>query len=193
MIERIFLDLDDVLNRFTMYALKHVGCQVDVFDASGYYDYHWGFDIVHAANILGHYYPLPYVAETFWEQIGREVWANCPVSDECYELIETCARVVGKGNLCILTSPIKDPECAAGKMEWIHRNLPPWLHRQFFIGTPKHLCASPSALLIDDCDANVNCFMRNGGQVILFPRPWNIAHGKCTKDTIHEISLLNLQ
>lgn len=176
---RIFLDIDDVLNRFTMAALKHVGCDVEV---SGYeYDPAWGWDIVKAANALGGHF----TRDEFWARIGRDFWATVPVSAECYGLLGVCASLVGAKNVCLLSSPPRHPDCLAGKLEWIHTFLPKRMHRQFLFGPRKHFCARPDALLIDDRDKNVDDFRKHGGMAILVPRPWNSAHSSCR--TVEEI------
>jgi len=76
---RIFLDLDDVLNRFTMPALAHVGCYVN---AESFDDFNpaWGFDIIKAANEL---HPCAlFTLASFWSIFTRKDWAHFPVSDE---------------------------------------------------------------------------------------------------------------
>ncbi|MCP4900019.1 MAG: hypothetical protein GY906_23875 [bacterium] len=182
---KIFLDLDDVLAEFTMTALRHVGCR-----ACGLEDFNpkHGFDIVAQANAMIVDHPLfidtgepLFTVKKFWEAIPRSLWAELPRSKEFGFLIVESARLVGRENVCVLTAPIDDPECAAGKMEWMKENLPVWLRNQFLIGSPKHLCASPDALLIDDSDKNVDAFLRAGGQAILVPRPWNSNYQLCTK------------
>ena len=105
-IKTIFLDLDDVLNRFTMYALEHVGCDVNAYDESSYKP-EWGFDIVKAANALSlnrnelspgavvaclHPIDIFFSPEIFWSRIGREVWAYTPVSEEDRFLINECRQ-----------------------------------------------------------------------------------------------------
>ena len=70
-------------------------------------------------------------------------------------------------------SPTKDPECLAGKLEWIHNHFPAWMHRQFAITPRKHLFARPDSLLIDDYGENVERFKAHGGHAITVPRPWN--------------------
>ena len=175
-IKTIFLDLDDVLNRFTMYALEHVGCMVDAYDESTY-DPEWGWDIVKAANKLLPMDSDSFSPEEFWACIGREVWAKTPVSEECRFLIDECQMIVGKENVCILSCPTEDPECAAGKMEWIQEYMPQWMQRQYLFGPPKWMCARPDTLLIDDSDVNVHLFRMAGGQALLVPRPWNTLHG----------------
>ncbi len=179
---KIFLDLDDVCNKFTMHALKAVGCPVEAGDLH-LYKPKWNFDIVGAANVL-HGTHL-FMREEFWEQIGREVWVTAPESDEFKSLLERCESLVGRENVCILTTPILDPECLAGKLEWIHYHFPKWMHRQYLMGPQKYLLAGPDALLIDDSDRNVDAFRAAGGQAILVPRPWNILHGVNTEAHIH--------
>ena len=68
--KRILLDLDDVCNRFTMYALKRVGCPVDEL---AYRDFNpaWGWDIVQAANEL---HPnRQFTPVEFWNSLARDV------------------------------------------------------------------------------------------------------------------------
>ncbi len=183
---KIFLDLDDVLNRFTMYALAQVGCPVN-FMSHDDYDPRWGFDIVGAANAILGPLPFPMTPEQFWKRITYNVWATVPVAEGASLMLDRCVKLVGETNVCILTSPIRDPHCASGKMTWIHDNLPPFLHRQFLIGSPKHLCASPDALLIDDSDKNVDAFCAAGGQAILVPRPWNSGHMLDTMEHLRQV------
>lgn len=172
-VERIFLDLDDVCNDFTMTALRHVGCRIDSFAE---YPHEVGFDIVAAAQtLLARQSGCPVVLSgpTFWGKITRSVWANCPPSPEYGYLLYRCARLVGKSNVCLLSKPTDDAECLAGKYEWIERFAPKWLKAQYLMGPVKAFCASPRALLIDDSDWNCSAFERAGGQAIRVPRPWN--------------------
>lgn len=183
-IKKIFVDLDDVLNYFTLHALNYVGCPV-VFNDFALYQQRWQFNIVKAANELqgNHWTP-----EMFWSQIDRECWKSAPLDENALELLYMCASYVGKENVCILSSPIKDPECLAGKLEWIHENMPPWIHRQFLIGPAKSMCACRGALLIDDHDDNVYKFRKAGGDAVLVPRPWNhLGYGPFWK-TVAEVA-----
>lgn len=178
---RIFLDLDDVCNCFTMHALRAVGCPVR---ANEFHKFNpeWGFDIVKAVNALHPHYK--FTPRGFWSFINREVWASAPKSVEFEFLLHRCETLVGRENTCILTTPTLDPECLAGKLEWIHRHFPPWMHRQYLMGPQKHLLARPDALLIDDSDKNVVAFRGAGGQAILMPRPWNSLHNVDTEPHI---------
>jgi hypothetical protein len=175
-IKRIVLDLDDVCNTFTMYVLSRLGCDV------GPFDYHCfpsdcGYDILTAYHRLkGESQPHLSKSE-FWNSLTREVWATAPQSRELSWLLGMVEFFVGKPNVCLLTSPTIDPECLAGKLEWIHANLPDFLHRQYLVGPPKHFCARPDTLLIDDNDKNCAAFREAGGHAILVPRPWNSRSG----------------
>ena len=179
MIKRILLDLDDVCNRFTMHALWHVGCQVDPMDDRT----HPGggnYDIVGCANELFGY--ERFTKQKFWDSIPRSFWATIPPSNEFPYLIGWCESLVGQENVCLLTSPTIDPDCLAGKLEWIHNFCPRWLHRQFLVGPRKQFCAHGEALLIDDADKNVAAFREWGGNALLVPRPWNSGNGLSTGD-----------
>lgn len=168
---KIFLDLDDVLNRFTMHALAHVGCPVDVMDDS-ICDPALGFDLLARANARHPTRGFTYTE--FWNMWDFNAWANIPVSSEFHFLLDSCEYLVGKENICILTAPIvTSPGCLGGKLAWIHNYLPKWLHNQYLIGPLKHYCARPDALLIDDADHNIDAWREHGGQAILVPRPWN--------------------
>ena len=196
-IDRIFLDLDDVLNDFTMKALRIVtGLSDFTFNPE------WGYDIVRAAGALctsagvhprgmhwrtdrgGRF--VEFAPGGFWGQIKRHHWADMGVTDWCHELINICANAVGKKNVCILTSPVLDPDCAAGKMDWIYKEMPAWLHRQFLIGPCKQFCARPGSLLIDDCEENVKKFREYGGKGWEFPRPWNSRRDEDPQEWIKE-------
>ena len=77
---KIFLDLDDVLNSFTMPALAEVGCPV------GPYEYEkfnpaWGFNILRAANAL--HRNRDFTKAEFWRALTATFWSTTPKSQEC--------------------------------------------------------------------------------------------------------------
>jgi 5'(3')-deoxyribonucleotidase len=86
--------------------------------------------------------------------------------------------MVGQRNVYIATAPIDAPSCASGKMIWIQRNLPQWIHRQFLITPCKFVASHPGALLIDDFEDNIRFFQGRGGSTITVPRPWNRLRGR---------------
>ena len=172
-INKIFLDLDDVLNTFTLTALQHVGCTIKHYEQ---YPRELGFDIVAGANkLLGR---RQFTADSFWRCIPRSLWATCPPSDICYRLVDLAERAVGRDNVRILTAPASCPDSLAGKQEWAYRYLPPWLHDRVITCKTKSDCARPGALLIDDAEHNIIPFAAAGGVAWLVPRPWNRFAGK---------------
>lgn len=176
-IKRIFLDVDDVLADFSLAAIRHIGIDLDHVDLDSYYE-RFGYDIVLSTN---YYFPSTedLTLEEFWARFDRTFWANLEKTKECDYLILACCKLIGKENVFLLTAPIQDPDCVAGKMEWIRKMLPEfWKDRRYLIAPPKYVCASPNSLLIDDSDANVDAFRKAGGMATLVPRPWNTAHAR---------------
>jgi len=163
-INRIYLDIDGVLNTMPFSALfKILGCNGLKYPIGEY-------DIVKVCN---QFLTTPLTAEQFWSQLDYDFWATISKSAECDWLIEFSRQMVGEENVFLLTSPIRNPQCVAGKIDWIYNTLPKWLHNQFIITRHKEVCAHPNELLIDDCDENIKTFSKAGGEVILMPRPWN--------------------
>jgi hypothetical protein len=177
-ISKVMLDIDGVCGRLIMHALEVNACGVTQFD-----DDKWpnpgSYDIVRAANELRGPRGLPPVSTSeFWNAVPRRIWGTSALTAEAGELIRWAEWAVGRTSVCMLTSPTIDPDCLAGKLEWIHSRLPSWLRRQYLIGPRKHFCAHPATLLIDDSDHNVDEFRQHGGQAVLVPRPWNSRHAE---------------
>jgi hypothetical protein len=171
MIQRIFLDLDDTCNTLAMHVLYCAGCKVDPRD----YTQHpaqFGYEVHRAANYLLGREKFASNAQ-FWRTITRTNWAECPTSEIFPWVLHKAARLVGRENVCLATRPTDCPECAAGKLDWIHRVMPAWTHHQYAITPCKHLLARPGALLIDDHEDNIRRFENEGGHGALVPRPWN--------------------
>lgn len=183
MITRVLFDLDDVLNSFTLPTLQWFGCDV------GPYDYHIfpdvGYDIVAAYNKLKPDDRPEYTTEEFWQLVGRGVWANAPKSREFDDLLGLAEAIVGRENIGIVTAPTDCPESLAGKLVWIQRHMPPWMHKQFMVGHPKEWCANKHTLLIDDREENCRRFQEAGGNAYLLPRPWNSKRGIDTSEELN--------
>jgi len=180
-INRVFLDLDDTLNIFTTYLLFRKDAWPSPCSCKNYPG-EFGYDIVTVYNYLSGSNVTP---AQFWD-IPQYVWAWAPRSLEFGLLLKCSEQLVGRENVFIATKPTEDPRCAAGKMEWIKRECPPWLHRQFMIGPPKHLLAQPGHLLVDDSEENCLDFNAAGGSSLLIPRPWNCARHLDAKKDIQE-------
>jgi hypothetical protein len=180
MIKQIFLDIDDVLNTFTMSALYQVGCDVEHHGLSQYRS-EWGYDIVRAANELHPY--RRFTKREFWESLRRRFWSTISKSSPCDHIIERSFELVGEDRVCLLSAPTLDPDCLAGKVEWIEAMLPKPLHRQYAISPRKHFFARPDTLLIDDKQCNVEAFKAAGGAAFTFPAPWNQYAGHNPRQT----------
>ena len=172
----LFLDLDDVLNKFSIQALMHVGCPVGGDDYAEYPE-ECGWDIVAAVNkLLGITKDSGielWTPDDFWSYFEKDFWVNIPRSDEFDDLLDIARIMFGYDNTYILTSPIVDPQCAAGKIEWIEKNLPKELHRNYVITPHKELCKIDGALLIDDNMDNIKKFDSGMTAALAVSRPWN--------------------
>lgn len=173
-LKRIFLDLDDVLNTFTPYILSRLGCHNTPTCYKGH-PREAGWDIVDAANRLNP--SRTFTHREFWREVSREHWASVPRSHEFSALLRLSIDAVGRDNVYVLTQATLDPQCLAGKKEWLQRNCPDWLANKYLVVGEdcKHVCAQPGSLLVDDNEKNVEAFALSGGQSVLMPRPWNTA------------------
>lgn len=178
MINRIILDLDEVLNVITLDLLKFDGIDLD-----GMEDYNSAaYDIIgFIAERRGE--PRMGLAE-YWERIPRELWANATRSPDFDSILTFCDEKVGLKNTIIATSPTKCPECMAGKYEWIVKNLPPALQRNWAITPRKWWFGRNDTLLIDDLEANGEEMAKQGGSAIIVPRPWNKWAGHDVMDAL---------
>ena len=174
--DRVFLDLDDVLNRFTMPVLAHIGCPVSRNDFRKF-PVECGYDIIKAVNTFFFSSVHFYDKHEFWTLFGEKFWANLPVSDEKDEFVRLATEAVGIENVYILTSATGAVGCLEGKRKWVKKHLgSSWL-RKLIICTDKFVCAHDS-LLIDDSHQNVMLFRGAGGHAITVPRPWNPLWGR---------------
>jgi hypothetical protein len=175
-IKRVAIDLDDTSNSLTMFILaKRFGIDVGPYDYDRF-PAEVGYDILGAYEKLKKPGQPVYDIPGFWNEVKREDWASAPKSREFNMILEHALESVKQEDIFILTTPTKDPDSLAGKLEWIHNNYPPFLHRQYLVGPRKHFCARPDTLLIDDSDDQVNKFREHGGYAVLVPRPWNSLH-----------------
>lgn len=186
-IKSIILDIDDTLNSLTLTIMGDVfGCSV------GPYDYDRfptgvGYDIIKAVNqMLELEGDEQWQLKEFWNTVPRNLWASAPLSKECYYLLSRSAQLVGKENVFLASTPTKDPDAHAGKIEWINAYMPSWMHRQYFITPRKWRLANSETLLIDDCDDNIDKFCKKQGQALIVPRPWNNSNEFNTMDFLVE-------
>lgn len=188
MIHTILLDVDGVLNVGAPWFMRAAGVKIRNDDIDAYPAGFQHDDLVGATNsLLMKQGERPLSATQFWEcSSNREFWADFPTSPEFSMILVFAEGLVGQKNVHLLTSTTLSPECLAGKLEWITKRLPRFLHRQYLMGPQKYLCAKPGALLIDDADKNVDAFRRAGGEALLVPRPWNSLKTYQTQGFLHD-------
>lgn len=172
-LKRIYLDMDDVCNKFTMYALYVMECCISICDDKSF-NPEWGWDIVKAANELQKI--ETFTTASFWDELPEQAWSETPISEEYKFLLTWAAGTVGRPNVFFLTTPTLCPLSCSGKLKWIKRYAPEWMQRQYVITPRKACCANENSLLIDDKESNVIDFIETGGHAVLVPRPWNSAH-----------------
>lgn len=185
---KICIDMDDVLNDFTLHVLHHViDKRIQVRDWLRY-NTEWGFDIVLAANQLN---PegRNISSDDFWKAVTREIWASAPVSSVACQLFNMCIAHVGIENVCILTAPRPEICCFLGKKDWID-NYFSSMKDNVIYAKRKEFLACPNSLLIDDKEENVDKFREAGGKAFLVPRPWNRKHAIHDYDN-HTIGFLS--
>lgn len=110
-----------------------------------------------------------------WKRIDAEgfsLWANLEPYDWHRELLQLCQETAPT---VICTSPSLKAASLKGKICWLQR-MYGMKFRDYLIGPPKHFCARPGAVLIDDFDNNCERFREAGGLSITFPRVWNSHH-----------------
>lgn len=113
----------------------------------------------------------------FWDPMGHDFWANLDFMPDGIKILETIEHYFGVNNICVLTSPLRNPDSLSGKLDWIQKNLPKY-HRSYLIGPRKEFCANENHILIDDFEHNVDKFRQHGGTAFLVPRTYNRDRGK---------------
>ena len=118
---------------------------------------------------------------------GHDWWVALKTFQWTMDLYETCCDI---GPTYLLTSPSRDPSSHSGKAAWITKHFGKHM-RDYLIGAPKHLCARPGSLLIDDRPKNCEDFIAAGGHAIMFPTIGNLLHHKRTQPLEHVAAKLD--
>ena len=173
-IERIFLDLDDVLNVFTPHTISRFTGEPPDYSYKSY-PAELGYDIKAAINKdlarLGKS-SLDCNYREFWEMLPRDFWATVPKSPHCDWILRLAASAVGKHNVFICSRPMPTGDCYSGKLDWTKSQLGDFLVDSLVLTSHKWIAANNS-LLVDDNVENCESFGEHGGHAILMPRPWS--------------------
>ncbi len=176
-VSRIMLDLDNIVNNFTMHAMRYLGCKLDEFPIEV------GYDIVAAIN-LTHPTNRHWTPEQVWGTLGDDLWYHMPMSDFYQIILDYSVDIVGRDRVFICSALTENVHCTAGKLKWMQRNLPEWLQDQYVLTSRKFLLANSRTLLIDDYPGNTTAFEEAGGRAILVPQPWNLYNRYDTKSFV---------
>lgn len=160
-INHILLDMDGVISDFFSPAAKLVGVDVINYPCN-----QW--EIADVAGIS--------VSE-FWGTIDREpgFWRNIKPYPWKDALIGFLQDLEIPWSIC--STPARDPQCCAQKIEWLREHVAPNF-TDFTFTKSKRLLANTHHLLIDDNANNVDSFVAAGGHAVLFPAIWNRLHEK---------------
>lgn len=157
--EYVFLDMDGVLCDFVTHSLRAHNSNLKHDDIN-----HWNMN-EHLGITDDAFWEGVHAVDGFWQTIPSYPWKD--------DLVDA-ARRLGR-QVKVVTSPSKSPLCFSGKKQWHLENMPRDI--ELIICKSKHLLARPDRLLIDDADKNCEAFSSAGGQVCLFPQPWNENRG----------------
>lgn len=164
MIKRIYLDLDDTLNTFSLHVLRKLGCRLGAFEYEKYP--HVGYNLDKAYSALS-----GESADGFWSKVRSDFALSAPLSPEADFIYKECLALVGAHNTYILTKPWT-AESYGTKALWVKRNFP-LLLENLIVCRDKTPFANRESLLIDDHEENVDAWRQAGGIGCLVPRPWN--------------------
>jgi 5'(3')-deoxyribonucleotidase len=164
----VYLDVDEVLADWVGAALRLLGHDPETVYAlwSTLDPRPWDvFQVV----------PRPPKTNDKWDAIdaaGSSFWANLEPFEWMADLLALCREFAPT---VLLTSPSQHSSSHAGKYEWIQRHFGRTF-KDYLLGSCKHRCAHPGALLIDDSPKNCAAFREHGGHAILFPGVGNDLH-----------------
>ena len=153
MIEQVYLDLDGVIVDLVKQVLRHHNKEESDLKPN-VYDLGISLDVN---------------TNEMFSNWGSKVWSLLEPTLEKDSILELISQYYDKRKIIILTK-LSNSASAAGKVSWVKKHLKDYT---FAITNNKCRFANQHALLIDDCDDEVNKFIACGGKAILIPRIWN--------------------
>ena len=173
-IRKVFLDLDGVI----------ADVVAGLFARHGRKDFPWRSEwpVGRYGNV---HELLGLSARKCWD-LGEGFWANLPTTFDGGLIHSALAERCGEDvPIYFLTKPIVIVEddrrvyllgCQDGKREWVRRRFGDDGVSRLILAEQKEACAGPGCLLVDDAEYQCKAFAAAGGEVIMYPRPWNPHH-----------------
>lgn len=161
-LHRVYLDCDQVLTDFVAGSLAAVGID---YPGTKNWPEGWTYDFFRQAGTS---------REEVDKHCGVDFWANLPWIEDGKDIRNQVLSRFRPDEITVLTTPMRNNGSYTGKMIWFERNVPELYHRVVPTAVPKdEFAVDFNCLLIDDCQRNVEAFIKAGGASILVPRPWN--------------------
>lgn len=157
--KQVFIDMDGVLVDTIHHICKQIGIDISKWQRGVY-------SIYDATGIP---------AQDFFKDVD---WANLPKTNLADDLIYYCWEHF-PNNCFILTSAL--PGAYDDKVSWIINHYPFIPESSIIFTWKKYLLAAPNRLLIDDCESVAEDWLKQGGDVIIVPQPWNWSNTNITK------------
>ncbi len=114
-----------------------------------------------------------------YKKFNISFWKFIPKHEDADKWVERAKNNVGSVGDVYIASHACSAAGAYGKYHWIKKHYPEFKDKIILIEN-KWLLANratsiiESTMLIDDNVDNVEAFIRQGGEGILVPRPWNV-------------------
>lgn len=115
--------------------------------------------------------------QEFWDKINPDIygsvtfWRDVPTYPYTNDLWNILIQKYSANNIIITTQASEFP-VMYGKLLWLQKNIHPY-PTKIILDKDKSQYATPNSVLIDDCDDNVNEFVKMGGKAVLLPQKWN--------------------
>jgi 5'(3')-deoxyribonucleotidase len=160
----ILIDLDGVTADLVGAICKHFGKQIPTEHIQHPYDLAKLLDI-NPVLVIG------------FLKNNESLWASLNPYPHAKQMVDHCS-MFGHVYFCTYA---KDESALTGKLRWVRKHFPRYEDKIIF-AQDKQVMAHNQAILIDDCEANVEAFVASDGHAITFPRPWN--HNYKIKDSV---------
>lgn len=119
--------------------------------------------------------------------LTREQWAELPELPRARELVALASKAADVRFL----SRALWPEALSGKSDWLAlHDLDPQALVTIGRWSKKAIAASPTALLIDDHEEEIDAWRERGGPAFLWPAPWNRFRREGSKEDLEDLAVL---